>query len=425
MHHDDTVIADSERLICGGHAVEAVEALSTLPACARGPRFWLALGDAHRFGGDFDAALTAYGNAADLGGVGALACAVTWRVGLAHNELGQPRRALELYERASTAPGDVGDQSRLGSARAMSHWLLGDTDKALTHAQNATELAAAADDPRVKAAAHTVLGCTISLDGDLAAAEAEYSRAAGYAAAAGDAHQLIRVDIGRCHRLLADARFAEVVAVAAAASEAAQKMGATHLLADALCHQGDALVWLGRYEQAHECFDRVSSLADRIGTYRTAGALLGVARVHLRRGAHEQARAALEQALQLTVITAGPQVRLPAMACLALAMLPDDVAGASAVAAEALAEAVGAGRLPALVAAGWAAWAGDQVEAARALASCAVELARHHRQRARLAEALELRAATADQDQAISALREAHQIWHDAGAIHDADRVSD
>jgi tetratricopeptide (TPR) repeat protein len=151
--------------------------------------------------------------------------------------------------------------------------------------------------------------------------------------------------------------------------------------------------------------------------------LVGLAQIHLRRGSREQARAALEQALRLHSQEPDRQVRVPALACLAITLPSEEVACASELAAEALRAAKGSARLPALIAAVRTAWARGEVDTARSLAEQAVEHARQRRERAWLAEALELRATTDDRVMARAALKEAHQIWQESGAIHDADRV--
>ena len=171
------------------------------------------------------------------------------------------------------------------------------------------------------------------------------------------------------------------------------------------------------------CCERALALAGSIGTHRTAGALLVLAQVHIRRGCREQARAALEQALRLTSTHDDRQVRVPALACLATTLLPDDVDLASSLAAEALQDATGSAAIPALLAAGLTAHARRDLVTARALAAKAVEHARQRRERSWLAEALELRATTLDKTRARAALLEAQLIWQQAGATHDADRV--
>ena len=82
---------------------------------------------------------------------------------------------------------------------------------------------------RVRAAAHIAMALSVSLSGDPATVDEEYARAAAYAAAAGDLVQLARINAKRSHHLLADARFAEAVEVAAAAGAAAEQIRFGHL----------------------------------------------------------------------------------------------------------------------------------------------------------------------------------------------------
>ena len=117
------------------------------------------------------------------------------------------------------------------------------------------------------------------------------------------------------------------------------------------------------------------------------------------------------------------QVRVPALAWLAIALLPEEVEQASRLARQALAEATGSARVVALLAVGRTAQARGDSASAHDLADQAVTHARHRRERRWLAEALELRASTVDGVTARAALREAQQIWLAAGAGHAVDRV--
>lgn len=384
----------------------------------------LARGDAFRASGHISAALAAYVEAGlDRGDTGPLEPGLAWRVGLAYQQQGEPRIALEIYRRASTARASQADRAWLTAGAATAHWLLGDAEDALSLAREAVDRALATADDWVLAAAYVSLALAVSLGGDPATVEEAYARAALHAAAAGDLVQLARIDINRSHHLLADARFAEAVDAAARGGAAAAELGSAPLLAVALGNEADGLVRLARYDDAVDRCERALSLAGEIGTRRTAGALVSLAQVHHRRGFGEQARAALEQALRLTSDGPDRQVRVPALACLAVVLLAEDVPLALTLATEALGSAQGSARLPALLAAGRAAQANGDPEAARVLADQAVQHARQRRERAWLAEALELRSTTVDLPQARSALREAHQIWQDAAAAHDADRV--
>ena len=415
--HDEDILVRCEGLVREGRAVAALDLLRAVPESGRDRPALLLLGDAYRIAGDFDAALAAYARVdappADV--------AVAWRIGQVYLLQYEPRRALGVYDRAGGSTEDPVDRAWLQAGIATAYWQLGDAT-ALAEARAAKDLAVASGDPRVLAAAHIVLGLTVSLNGDPATVEEEYARAARYATEAGDLVQGARIAVNRSHHLLADARFAEAVEVAAAGGATAERIGSAVLLGLALGNEAEGLVRLGRHDEAVARCERVLTLAGEIGTRRTAGALVVLAQLHLRRGCREQARAALEQALRLHATDPDRQVRVPALAQLALTYLPEDVTSASRCAAEALAEATGSARLPALLAAGRTAWARGEIQTARERAAQAVEHARRRRERSWLAEALELRAEV-DSAVARTSLRQAHQIWREAAATHDADRV--
>ena len=338
---------------------------------------------------------------------------------MVHQGRGEPERALEAYGRVSTTAAAGADEAWLLTGAATAHWLLGHADQALAEAGAAVQRAAASGESRVRAAAHVAMALATSLGGDPATVEEEYALAAGFAAEADDLSQLARIEVNRSHHLLADARFAEAVQVAVAVAPPPTTRFRDHAGGGAR-QRGRRLGPAGACDEAQQRCERALALAGEIGTQRTAGALVVMAEVHLRRGCREQGRAALEQALRLTT---DRQVRVPALASLAVALLPEEVELASTTAAQALAEARGSSVLPALLAAGRAAWVQGQVASAGALSARAVEHARQRRERCWLAEALELRAATVEGVQARSSLREAYQVWRDAGASHDADRV--
>lgn len=420
MQQHDDVVNQARHRILQGRAGEAIELLSGQEAIGVDAAGQLVLGDAHRAVGDFAAALEVY---AQIAPTAENTAALAYRTGQVHHAQGDPRRALEIYGRADPANADPVDHAWLLVGISTAHWLLGERDEALAQARAAGARAAISGDPGVRAAAHMATALTVSLCGDPATVDEEYAHAARHAAAAGDLVLLARIQACRSHHLLADARFTEAVEVAAAAGAAAERFASPLALSVALENEAEGLCRLGRYDDASRQCERVRSLAGQIGTQHTAGALIILAQIHLRRGCREQARAALEQALRLQGDRPDRQVRVPALALLAITLLPEEVSHASELAAEALQEATGSQRLPALLAAGRTAWARGRFADAESLATQAVEHARARRERAWLAEALEFRATTADRFRARAALSEALQIWQVAGASHDADRV--
>lgn len=259
----------------------------------------------------------------------------------------------------------------------------------------------------------------LSLTGDVPDA-----RAARFAEKAGDVVQVTRIDPHCSHHLLADARFADAAHTAGRAVRSAESAGPPSMLAVALCNEGAALMRLCRYSDAVERYERVLSLAQRMGSEWRAGALAGLGEVYRRQSAYEQARGAYEEAVRISRDGADGQTLVRSLVGLARLLVCEDIMEASALAKEAMATARGSGVIPALLAAGHAAVARGEHGEAADLASHAVKRARRRRERAWLAEALELRADTeGDLAKRRATLAEAYGIWHDGGAAHDADRV--
>lgn len=380
------------------------------------------LGDRHRDRREFDAALGAY-RRLDSGDQQPLEADIAWRIGLVMQQQGDHRAALAVYQRVDQDAATGADHAQLLAGLARAHWWLGNADDAVRHAREAVEVATASGDALARCLAHVATALAVSLNGDPATVEEEYARAAGFAAEAGSDAELARIAVNRSHHLLADARFGEAVALAAEGAAGAERLGSWSLLAVALGNEAEGLIRLGRYAEAVERCGRAAALAGRIGTHQTSGVLVTLAGVHLRHGAREQARAALEQALRLTPADGDRQVRVPALTALALTVLPDEPEAASALVDEALQAARGSAMMPTLLAAGWVAWVRSEHETARMFAARAVDHARRRHERTWLAEALELRGTTADPSRAAAALREAHRIWTEAEARDDADRV--
>lgn len=382
----------------------------------------LDLGDRHRDCGEFDAALDVY-RGLDIGEQHPLEVDVAWRIGLVMQQQGEHRAALAVYQRVDREAATGADHAHLLAGLARAHWWLGNAEEAVRYAREAVDVATAARDAFARCRAHVATALAVSLHGDPATVEEEYARAAGFAAEAGCDAELARIAVNRSHHLLADAHFAEAVALAAEGAAAAERLDSWTLLAVARGNEAEGLIRLGRYAEAVERCQRAAALAGQISTPQTAGLLVTLAEVHRRHGAREQARAALERALRLTPADGDRQVRVPALTALALTVLPDEPETAAALTNEALEVARGSAVMPTLLAAGWVAWARSEHETARMFAARAVDHARRRHERTWLAEALELRGTTASPTRGATALREAHQIWTEAAARDDADRV--
>lgn len=189
-------------------------------------------------------------------------------------------------------------------------------------------------------------------------------------------------------------------------------------------HDRHSLDRVGRLDEAVERYTRVVATCRRMGSRRTAVALVGLGEVHRRRAWREQARAAYEEGLRVARASGEIQSLVPGLAGLARVLAPDDPVAATGLADEAAQRAQGSLIVAALGAKGWVAIAAGDPGRAAELAEIAVRQARYRREPRWLAEALELRAAAEpDPSAARAALVEAHAIWHHAGAVLDADRI--
>jgi DNA-binding SARP family transcriptional activator len=387
----------------------------------------LAEADAARERGDHRLALRSYARidpAASPGATSPVAPDVAWRVAMTYQERAEADEALEILGRARVEAASPGDRARVLAGQAVAHWRLGERWHARMRAEEAEAAATESEDAGALALAHLAQGLALSLDGEPAAVSEHYALGATYATRDGDRQLGARFDANRSHHLLADARYVEAAAVAERACEGARATGSAVVEAVALTNRAEALLRLGRLDEAVESCEAACALSARLGTARTAGALVVLAAVHQRRRAPEQARAALEHAASLSRRGPGDrQVRPIALGALATLLAVDEPALAAALAEEALEHASGSGVLPALLAVGRVASARGEIDTAREMAERALSQARRRRERAWLADALELRASLDPGTRGSADLREAYRIWHEADAQHDADRV--
>jgi DNA-binding SARP family transcriptional activator len=193
----------------------------------------------------------------------------------------------------------------------------------------------------------------------------------------------------------------------------------------ALCNAGAALQYLGRLDDALDRFERAVAVEHRVGSAWLAWPLGDVGNVQRIRGRTHLARAAYEEAIRISSDSGDRYGLVPALAGLALTVADSEPATAAAAARRALEHAAGPMVVKARLALGHAVrGAGDRTGAA-AIAQEAVAEARLHRDRPRLAEALELLGTVAaDPAAGRRAWTEALQIWRDLGAVLAADRVA-
>lgn len=417
--------ARGDEILAAGGATEVVPLIDAVPVADRSRRLRLVLGDALRMSGDVAGALSVFEPMlAAARPTGACDAGLAWRAAMAHylrSDYPAARRLCELAP--ADPPGTTADTVLLAVCRSSVRAMLGDSTGAAAQAALAVRLASVVGGDRVLAAAHVAAALTAvgaRRDEHLADALAAAERA-------GDLVQAARVLVNQAGGLLRQARYAAAADAAARAVRAAEAGGPPGILAVALCNAGEALLRLGRYDEAGVHFERTVQLSRRLGLRRSAMGLWGLAELDRLLGRREQSRTGFAEAAELARATGDVQVLLPALAGLARVLVDGPradhpAARAAADEAERIATPLLASR--AMVAAGWVALAGGSLVTAQQRAAAAVRAARETRRADCLAEALELAATVStDTGAADPALREAEAIWRRAGAVPAADRL--
>ncbi|MEU8181573.1 BTAD domain-containing putative transcriptional regulator [Micromonospora sp. NPDC049047] len=418
------ILADhGAELLAAGGAEAVVDACQSLPEHARSDRLRLLYGEALQMRGDFDAAVAVY--AALDQQRGSLTAGLAWQYGLVHYLRGEPQSALEVFHRGVLDPHPSTDNARLLAWTASAQWTIGDTEACRGNAERALAAAAAVGSDAALAAAHTALALDAKLRGDRPAADEHHEKALRAAEAARDTIQVTRIRANRASALVGEGRYLEALAEVRPAVELAQANGHAAMLALALCNEGGARFHLGQLAEAAGCYERAVPLLQRMGSRKVAYPLVGIGDVHALRGRTNLARAAYEEALRASEPVHDHQIQVPALAGLARVLAAEDGTTAVALAQRAVELERGPDSATARLALGWVALdTGDHQRAAE-VALLAATAARLHRDRAALAEALELRGAAAvDSDDTRHAWREAAATLRDISSVVAADRLA-
>ncbi|WP_371408955.1 tetratricopeptide repeat protein [Micromonospora zamorensis] len=416
----ELIASQGEGMLAGGGAPDVTELISALPQAEQNPDLQLIFGDALRMSGSVTWASRVF--AALLARADQdrrWPARLLWRAAMVPYLRTDYAGALAVLDRAGAPPTltpSGPDDVLLLACRASTLAQLGRVDDAVAAGARAVAAAHQLNEDAPLAAAHIAAALTSSgtrRDEHLAEALAAAERA-------GDLVQQARVLVNQAHCLLREARYPSALATAVRAVRAAELAGPPGVLVTALHNAGEALVRLGRYDEATLHFTRSKLVSQRLGLNRAAAGVYGLAEVSRRLGRREESLAAFAEAAELARDVGDLQVRIPALA--GLARLRCEGTGADLTAARAAADE--AHRLApafllscALVATGWVAYAGGDLGVARRRAAEAVAAARTGRQADALAEALELTAAVAaDPAASREALLEAGAIWRAAGA---------
>jgi DNA-binding SARP family transcriptional activator len=403
-------------LVSAGSAAKVVEAAGLVPASLRDAALDQVEGQARQVGGDWQGALDCFTRAAR--GADTLGTALAWRTGLIHHLRGELEQALAVYERGQAgreAAQGGADAALLDAWTAAAYWLRGDGEACRAAATRALATATAAGDDFALAAAHTAMAMLAALEGDRGANDAHYLRALQAAERAGDVLAQIRIRTNRGSRCNEEGAYVEALAELEIAIRLAELTGYAALLGLALVNRGDARLRLGQLDEAITDYEAAKAAYQGIGSRYAAYPLVGLGDAYRLRGDVALARAAYQEAISLSEPEGDMQGLIPAQAGLARLLAGDDPEEAARLAASAVGHGTGMAYVAAQLAAGWVALAAGDREQAADWAIAAVETAAARRDRAGLAEALELRAMAGPSPDPVGLLREASGIWNAIG----------
>lgn len=372
-------------------------------------------GEALQVIGRWDEALHHFGLAGDE--APALPAGLAWREGMIHYFRGALPDALAVFARGVRDGSAPADEAMLLAWESAAHWRRGEVAAAAAAAEASHALAAEAHDDAGLASAHTALAMVAASRGDRRANDAHYLQALEHAEAAGDALQTIRIRTNRSSFFLDEGAFADALAEAEAAVALADLTGYATFHSLALVNRAEALLLLGRLDEAHADMRAAEAIEQRLRSMDVRYPLLRLGDLYRLRGDRSLARTAYAEAVRLSDAALDRQSLVPALAGLARIHCEDDPPKALALAERAVAEGAGHGHCAALLTLAHVHLAIDGVEAARATAKQAQEEAVERRDRPALAEALEIEALTAgDRIRALQLLDEARAIWQELGS---------
>jgi DNA-binding SARP family transcriptional activator len=391
-----------------------IRAADLLPSEDRDPTIEQVVGLAHLVHGDWIAALAWLERAAHE--ADGYSPAFAWRMGLIHHLRGDLEAALDVYRRAEIDGTDPRNEALLMAWEASAHWVRGDPESCRALSERAFEAATRCGDQQALAAVHTVLAMLTAYDGDRRASETHYFLARDAADRAGDALQLIRIGANRASHYNEEGMYIDALSHVESVISLAETAGYATYLGLCMINRAEALVGLGRLEEAAAEYEAAKSLYQRIGSTDVCYAFCGLGDVHRERGDLSVARAAYEEAVRIAEAAGDAQGLIPALAGLARVLALDDAERALALATKAVEYEPSLWIVKGLLTVGWVRLAMGNRSEASAAAERASRTARERRDRAGLAESLELEALSALDPRAKSGcLEQAIALWQEIG----------
>jgi DNA-binding SARP family transcriptional activator len=339
---------------------------------------------------------------------------VAWRLGLNLHLRGELEQALAVYERGAATPHPAPDAAICAAWAASARWLRGERDACADQADEAMARATELDDSRALAAAHMVMAMLAALDGDRRANDAHYLRAIEHAERAGDMLQLIRIRSNRASHHLEEGSFADALAELEVARRLADLTGFTPFGALTLSNRAEALVGIGRLEEA------AVDATDAVAAWRSLGSRLVVygleerARIQTLRGDVAGAMATYREAIAESEAIDDLQGLVPNLAKLAELVVDDDPEEARMLVERAVGHGDGMGFVPAQLAATHVALATGRTADAHRHLEEATRAAEQRRDRPGLARAAGLRARLTGE---LRHADEACRRWEDIGDL--------
>jgi ATP/maltotriose-dependent transcriptional regulator MalT/DNA-binding SARP family transcriptional activator len=397
-------------LLAAGRVEATIRLVRSLPPHLRSAPIEQLLGEAHEIRGEWDEALECFKRAA--GDHLTLDAGLAWRLGLIHHLRGRLDEAFAAYERGDLDGSDPRDAALLLAWRASACWLRGDRDGCRRAAEEAFARASTAGDARALAAGHTVLAMLAALTGDRLANDAHYLRALEYAQRAGDVLQEVRVRTNRGSQHVEEGEYEQALAELERATRLGDLTGFIFFRALALSNRGEAHFRLGRLEEAISDLEASKALYQRAGSRMICYPLAILGDVYRERGDAALAQALYEEAVARAEEAGDAQGLVPALVGLAQVLAFDDPARAAMLSERAVSHGDGMAHVAAQLAAGWVALAAGQRKRAAGSADAAAAAARLRRDRAGLAQALELGAlASRSLERQAVLLEESISLW--------------
>jgi ATP/maltotriose-dependent transcriptional regulator MalT/DNA-binding SARP family transcriptional activator len=407
-----------EQIIAAGEVGAVLAAMAQMAADdCHDPRLLPVWGYAKQQRGDWLGSLHCYDKAA---GSETIQPALAWRMGQLHDLTGQPDLALELFRRTTFGETATVDEVRLLSLAVR--WLrqTGQREQARALATRMVATAQRCGGRTAQAWSHRAQGLLAAYDGDRVASEMHYGQALERARDAGDEMLRCTVRAERAWFIAEEGDPEEALREIDEVLRLSRQIGMTSHEPFCLDIHARAAARLGRFDDALADVARSQEMRRGQGVSQDIlYGLLVLGEVHFRRGEPWQAQAFLDEA-RLMAAERGYclPVQVIVLATLARVRAADDIAAARTLAEEAVRLSVKAswGQVPALLAHGWVALLAGDRAVARTDATEARALAGRRRDRAGLADSLQLAAVSAGNGQeATGLLAEAIALWRMVG----------